>query len=248
MSNTSFECPFQYNISTTLVNDEREYKKRLQESTDPLRYRFDIGPGQQCYPQSRGFQGLALTSKRTPPSQYIDIDSFMRVNQYIEEDNKGVIENIHEVEPSMPSILNNQINFTQCNNDYLSQNTRIKRSELPQYGTPLDIIDRKNRQPGYMQAGIDTQLAVKDRYKHWRQTTRQPNEYLIPTDTLPSPNTIGRGPTLASNINPCRQNYDYCGRLNQDYTDNFTNSTGTNLGSVSYNPHNNLHFGNACSK
>src|SRR4051794_6913024 len=101
--NISFECPTEFNVVTSLKKCSL-YKKELQESTDPLKYKFDITPGPMCYMPGQAFQGLQITNgERRPPPQLLDMELTLQAMPLKEEENDYIIKDIHNAKPpAMP--------------------------------------------------------------------------------------------------------------------------------------------------
>ena len=90
----NYQCSTEFNIATSLLDCDG-YKKRVQESTDPLKYKFDLKPSAMCFMPGQTFQGLQMVSQRTPPPQLLDIEMTLKKMPILEQDNEYVIKNIH---------------------------------------------------------------------------------------------------------------------------------------------------------
>lgn len=171
----------QFNQPTNFMTDNC-YKKKERESAAPLDYIFDIGPGKGCFNPCRGFQGVSVSNKAIPPN-LIDIDNFLRTQGLLEEEMRGLTDDIHAAEPGMPSILDNKLMIQDCVNDCF-QTTKVRKPDNPNFARPVSILDRQTRgQFQVWKPARDTKLEVKDAYKAWRQSVTQPNQYNIPNNT-----------------------------------------------------------------
>jgi hypothetical protein len=173
-------------------NTTCQWDKLTKESTAPLAYRFDIGPTSTCFNPCRSFSGLSVTASKRPPDSLLDVENFLRTSGLIVEEEKGCIDDIHAASPSMPSILDNKIIIPDCVEDNCFTTTKVWKSGNPNYSKPMSDLDRQCRGQSFQtNVGRDTRREVRDAYKDWRTSTRQPNSYVIPNNTTnnyPIPN------------------------------------------------------------
>ena len=163
-SSISYQCPTEFNVFTDLKSCS-DYRKELQESMDPLKYRFDIKPGPMCYMPGQNFQGLAAATHRNPPPQLLDMELTLNLMPLKEQENNYVIQDIHNAKPpSMPAILSNRLVIPDCRDIIRWQTTKIHdRTENPQWSYR---IDKKGLYlDNYMRPGVDTRQQMKDLYK-----------------------------------------------------------------------------------
>lgn len=159
----SYECPTEFNVLTNLKSCD-EYRKELQESTDPLKYRFDIRPGPMCYMPGQAFQGLQFTSSRNPPPQLLDMEMTLQAMPLKEEDNRYVTKDIHNaVPPKMPAILSNRLVIPDCRDILQWQRTKIRRIDFPQISQRMDKMGLYLT--NYMRPGRDTRAEMRDAFK-----------------------------------------------------------------------------------
>lgn len=171
-SNISYQCPTEFNVLTQLKSC-KEYKKELQESTDQLKYRFDMQIAPMCFMQNNAFQGLALLNGgRRPPRQLLDMEKTLQMMPLIEQENDYVIDDIRNAKPpSMPAILSNRLVIPDCKDIISFQRTKIKRTEFPQMSHRLD--KKGMFLTNYMRIGRDTRQEMKDAFKEWEKKKNQ---------------------------------------------------------------------------
>jgi len=163
MNNISYQCPTEFNVVTTLQSCD-EYKKELQESMDPLKYKFDIRPGPMCYMPGQAFQGLRIGSGRQPPPQLLDMELTLQAMPLKEQDNKYIIKDIHNAKPpAMPKILSNRMIVPDCQEILGWQRTKIKRNEFPQVSHRMDKMGMYLT--NYMRPGRDTRAEMRDAFR-----------------------------------------------------------------------------------
>lgn len=176
----------------------------------------------------RGFQGVSVTNKAVPPN-LIDIDNFLRTQGLYEEELKNCIDDIHAVEPGMPSILDNKFTIPDCVPDCF-QTTKVRKPDNPKFTRPSSTLDRQSRgQFQVWKPARDTRLEVKDAYKTQRQNSavHNGNHYNIPDNSSKQykiPPTIPRE-TRNNNGN---------GKKSSFYDDMTNNQLGPQTNNITY--------------
>ena len=160
------ECKEQFNIPTTLIDDEYSYRKRLQESTEPLKYQMDLRPPAMCYMPGQTFQGLQISQRHAPPS-LIDVETYLKNAPLVNEDRDNVfLGDLNNTKPpSMPKLLSNRLIIPDCRDILTSRRNKIRKTDMPQFGTRMDMITEDQKRPMFMLPGIDTRLESRDRFK-----------------------------------------------------------------------------------
>lgn len=167
MNNISYQCPTEFNVATQLKSCD-EYKKELQESMDPLKYRFDIRPGPMCYMPGQTFQGLRMAAGRKPPPQLLDMEMTLQTMPLKEQDNRYVINDIRNAKPpSMPAILSNRLVVPDCQEILSFQRTKIRKIDFPQFSHRMDKMGVYLT--NYMRPGRDTRMEMRDAFKLWEK-------------------------------------------------------------------------------
>lgn len=167
MNNTSYECPTEFNVLTKLKSCT-DYRKELQESTDPLKYKFDLKPGPMCFMPGQMFQGLQMTVDRRPPVSLLEMEQTLQLMPLKEEEGHYVIGDIHKAKPpSMPAILSNRLVIPDCTDILRWQRTKIKKTDFPQVSQRMDKMGLYLT--NYMRPGVDTKQEMKDLYKKYDQ-------------------------------------------------------------------------------
>ena len=173
----NYQCSTQFNVPTSFLNC-RDYKKKLQESTDPLKYRLDLMPQQACFMPNQTFQGFQ-GGQRRPPNSLLDVENALRNAPLLEEENRNAIGDIHKVRaPQMPSVFNNKLIVPECNDMLRIETTKINKLDFPQLAMRLD--KRGTYNTNYMRPGRDTRMEMRDGYKKWEnQNVKKSNIFGI---------------------------------------------------------------------
>jgi hypothetical protein len=207
MSHISYECPTEFNVVTNLKSCN-EYRKDLQESTDPLKYRFDIRPGPMCYMTGQNFQGLRSSSARNPPAQLLDTELTLRALPLKEQDNQYVTKNIHSSKPpKMPDILSNRLIIPDCQDMLQWQRTKIRRIDFPQFSQRMDRTGFFVT--NYMRPGRDTRSEMRQAFKQYEQQNAKTSTVygVSKFDQRPLTPAVDQSCTNANNI-PCMHLYE----------------------------------------
>src|SRR5215210_1739940 len=100
-----------FNQVTNLL-DYDGYKKKVQESTDIFKYQTDSFPQPICYMPGQSLQGFNI---HQAPTKLIDVESYLLTQPLREEILHYTInENVRNVKPSLPDILQNRILIPDC--------------------------------------------------------------------------------------------------------------------------------------
>ena len=163
----AMECPTTFNVLTQLKSCD-EYKKELQESMDPLKYRFDLRPGPMCFMPGQAFQGLRTSTMRGPPPQLLDMEMTLHSMPLKEQDNRYVIKDIHNAAPpAMPAILSNRMIIPECKEIMQWQRTKIRRIDEPQISQRMDKMGLYLT--NYMRPGRNTRDEMRDAFKAYEK-------------------------------------------------------------------------------
>lgn len=178
MNNISYQCPTEFNVVTTLKSCD-EYKKELQESMDPLKYKFDLQPGPMCYMPGQAFQGLRMAAGRMPPPQLLDVEMTLHSMPLKEQDNRYVIKDIHNAKPpSMPKILSNRLIVPDCKDILGWQRTKIRnRIDTPQFSHRMEKMGTYSTD--YMRPGRDTRAEMRDAFRKYENQKTKNNSSSI---------------------------------------------------------------------
>jgi hypothetical protein len=167
----NYQCPTEFNVVTNLKRCGI-YKKELQESTDPLKYMFDIKPGPMCYMPGQMFQGLQMTTgEKRPPPQLLDMELTLQAMPLKEAENDYIIKDIHSAKPpSMPTILSNRLVIPDCSDILKTRQTKSRWDEQPDVPTRMEKKGFYNTK--YMRPGDDTKREYRDKFAIWEKTQR----------------------------------------------------------------------------
>jgi hypothetical protein len=171
----NFQCTTEFNVENSL-KPCGQYKKALQESTDPLKYIFDIKPSPMCYMPGQNFQGIQMTTgEKRPPPQLLDMEMTLQAMPLKEEENDYVIKNIHNAKPpAMPSILSNRLVIPDCGEILSSKRTKIRFGEAPDVPQRVERMGFYNT--NYMRPGMDTRQEWKDKFAEYEKTKQKENK------------------------------------------------------------------------
>jgi len=159
------ECPTEFNIATSLLDCDG-YNKRMQESTDPLKYVFDFKPPPICFMPGQTFQGLQSTGERRPPPSLMEVERYLQNSPLVEADNDYIIDDIRSAKPpKMPKALSNRLVIPECKEILGLKRTKIKRTEFPEWSSRSDLNTKQ--QLDYMRPGRDTRMEMREAYKKW---------------------------------------------------------------------------------
>jgi len=203
------DCLYEFNKPTYYITQEG-YKKKVQESTEPLKYKFDFKPTGPCMVRTQQFQGLSFGNKRPPPS-LVDVEDYLKKASLIVENNKAVAFDINKKAPTMPDILNNMLTIPDCEKDNSFETTKTQKHEFPQYTAPM--YPKGHYQTDPMRSGRDTRQEVKDNYKKPENKyniplpkTRMPSLPSLPA--IESAKELGKVPYYREKF-PCKGTYKY---------------------------------------
>jgi hypothetical protein len=159
----NYECPTEFNVATSLLSCNG-YQKRLRESTELMKYRFDIRPQPACFMTGQNFQGQQMAQRAVPPS-LLDVEATLKRFPILEERNcYNLNENINRAKPpKMPPALSNRLIIPDCREILGMQRTKIhNRLDNPQIAHRIENNGKKNA--NYMRPGRDTRAEMKEAY------------------------------------------------------------------------------------
>lgn len=162
----NYECPTEFNVATSLLSCNG-HQKQLRESTELMKYRFDIKPKPACFMTGQNFQGQQMAQRQVPPS-LLDVETTLRRFPILEERNcYNLNENINRAKPPrMPAALSNRLVIPECGEILNMQRTKIhSRLDNPEWSHRLENTGRKNI--NYMRPGRDTRAEMKELYKKY---------------------------------------------------------------------------------
>lgn len=164
----NYECPTEFNKITSF-RDCNGWTKKLQESTDPLKYKFDVHTPPICFMPGKNFQGLQSVGGRMPPPQLMDMETTLRTMPLKEQENEYYISNIHQAKPpKMPDILSNRLVIPDCGDLLGYKTTKVKgRTDFPEWSERVNNMGRKNM--NFMMPGEDTKATIKELYKKYEK-------------------------------------------------------------------------------
>ena len=147
----------------TSFRDCKQYQKKDQENDDVYSYMMGrnvnspmcyMGPGQNM-------QGLQYGERR-PPTDFIDIESYLREQPIQDNINGNVIDNIHD-QKNIPVMPDNKLVYNDCT-PIDTRITKLRKMDFPDWSIRMDQTGLQ--QTNYMLPGIDTRQQVKDVYKN----------------------------------------------------------------------------------
>jgi hypothetical protein len=158
--------PGSFNLATDLM-DTCDYAKRLQESTDPLRYRMDIRPGGQCYMEGENLHGYVGSTRRPPPG-LLDVEEKLLRSPTSLVTNTGPI---YGKSPVTPPELQNRLVFKECKRGIGTTVTGHRlRSQMPNYApVRTDIVLERRKQVDIARNGRNTRQELKDAYSRFQK-------------------------------------------------------------------------------
>ena len=158
----NYQCPAEFNVPTTLL-DCKGYTKKLQESTDPLKYKMDLRPGPLCMMTGRPFQGLMMAQRRPPPN-LLGVEQYLKSEPIREQERDYVIDNVRNAKPPrMPKPLSNKLIVPECKELPGYERTKIRKGEQPHFSARMERNGRKYYE--YSRPGRDTRAEVKEAWK-----------------------------------------------------------------------------------
>lgn len=166
----NYQCPTEFYVSTSLV-DCTGIKKKMKESTDVLKYRFDIKPKPMCFMQGQFFQGNQMVGARSVPPGLMDAELALRTMPLLEQENEYIVdEPLHKAKPpKMPAVLANRMVIPDCD-DILQTNQRTKvKHRWDQAGWDQRIEKTGRPYFDYMRPGRDSRQEIRDLYKKWEE-------------------------------------------------------------------------------
>ena len=159
----NYQCPAEFNVPTSLLDCDG-YRKRMQESTDPFKYKMALKPGPLCMQTGQTFQGLMLAQRRPPPD-LLGVENYLRSAPILEDQREYAIDDIHKARPPrMPKPLSNKLLIPQCNELPGYQRTKIK-SRLDSPAWSLRMERNGKAHPDYARPGRDTRAEVREAWK-----------------------------------------------------------------------------------
>lgn len=163
----NYQCPAEFNIPTSLL-DCRGYKKRMQESTDPYRYKMALKPGPVCMSSNQTFQGLMMAQRRPPPG-LLGVENYLKSAPILDAQRDYVIDDISLAKPPrMPKPLSNKLLIPECNELPGYQRTKIQsKSESPEWSMRLERNGKKYAD--YARPGRDTRAEIREAWKKKEQ-------------------------------------------------------------------------------
>ena len=158
--------PGSFNLVTDLM-DTCDYAKRLQESTDPLRYRMDIRPGGQCYMEGENLHGYVGSTRRPPPGLLDVEEKLLRSPTSL----VTITGPIHTKSPATPPELQNRLVFKECKRGIGTTVTGHRlRSQMPNYApVRTDIVLERRKQVDIARNGRNTRQEMKDAYSRFQK-------------------------------------------------------------------------------
>ena len=196
-------CAFEFNVPTSF-RDDAEQSKKDQESMDPLKYRFDIIPGNPCFMHHQNLQGIAVATHK-PPSSLLDIERYLQTDSLIIENNRAIVDTIHKKLPGMPEALDNKMIIPECSPQFSFNVTRLTRPQRAIYSTPC-YMNINQHQKFFMPVGRNTRLEVKDQYKKNNPKVKNAN---VSFSHPPLVHTTDTGTSFAYSMYPCIPNSKY---------------------------------------
>jgi hypothetical protein len=158
----NYQCETEFNVPTSLL-DCNGYKKKMQESTELLKYTFDKKLAPICFMPGIPFQGAQMIGERIPPPQLLDVQTTLRTMPLLEEEKDYFIRDLHRAKPpSMPAKLSNRMVIPECNEILNSKRTKIRRIDFPEFSNRMDRSGQVYVQ--YMRPGRDTRQEMKDAF------------------------------------------------------------------------------------
>jgi hypothetical protein len=158
--------PGSFNLVTDLM-DTCDYAKRLQESTDPLKYRMDIRPSGQCYMEGETLHGYVGSTRRPPPGLLDVEEKLLRSPTSL----VTITGPIHGKSPVTPPELQNKLVFKECKRGIGTTVTGHRlRSQMPNYApVRTDIILERRKQVDIARNGRNTRQEMKDAYSRFQK-------------------------------------------------------------------------------
>lgn len=154
-----------FNVATNLLYLD-EYKKKLQESTEPYQYITDLQPVPLCYMSTQNFQGPQI---KQSPGSLIDVDTFLKLEPQREAQGSYYLsQNVRNLQPEMPEMLQNRLMIPDCKDLIQARYDRGIRSRDFQgvSGTVrFDVVNERPKQQWIASPGRDTRLEMKDAFR-----------------------------------------------------------------------------------